>query len=309
MPSPARPVPPLQLIEDPLLQQHQISLAVLRLDQLWPALSGNKYFKLKHNLRRASVEGATAMLSFGGAFSNHIHALAMAGQHYGMPTIGVIRGEASQALNPTLRDAKAAGMQLHFVSRQDYRRRYEPAYWQQLRQRFGNIYIVPEGGNNRLGAEGCREIVDYLPAADRYDLVAVPCGTGNTLAGLAAALPASKQVLGVAVLKGAAYLERDIAAMLAAMGAGSRANWRLELDCHGGGYAKLTPALAAFVDWFSSAHVPIEPVYSGKLLHALWQMIAAGQFAPGTRIVAIHTGGMQGLRGMQSRLQRLLAEA
>jgi 1-aminocyclopropane-1-carboxylate deaminase len=300
---------PLETIDLPELAQAKVSLQVLRLDQNCLQLSGNKYFKLKYNLLQARQQGCSRVMSFGGAYSNHIHALAQAGKHYGLKMIGVIRGERIEPLNPTLADAVDAGMQLHFVSRKTYARRYDGDFHQALIKQFGDAYLIPEGGNNVLGAKGCSEIIDYLPETDSYDVVALPCGTGNTLAGIAAALPKGKKALGFAVLKAAQFLNQDVAKVLSDLSKSTVDNWSIEHRFHGGGYAKCDQELARFVMEFSERFFSIEPVYTGKLFWGLMQMITAGEFAPNTRIVAIHTGGLQGLRGMQPMLDKRLKDS
>ena len=296
----------MQTVVTPWLKTAHVSLKVLRLDDFCPQASGNKLFKLKYNLIAALDRGHRKIISFGGAYSNHIHALALAGKQHGIRTVGVIRGEPVDPLNPTLNDARQAGMTLHFVSRECYRQRHEGEFQQQLQQRLGASYIMPEGGSNELAIKGCEEIVDHISAhlGTDYDVVAVPCGTGGTLAGVARAVADDKLALGVSVLKGVDYLNDEIAGYI---GITDRHNWRLEGDYHCGGYAKCHRDLAMFIQEFiGQTGIPVEPVYSGKLFFALKAMIESGQFAKGTRIVAVHTGGMQGLRGMQPRLDRLL---
>ena len=295
----------IETVHSPIIDKAGVNLRVLRLDQCCPDLSGNKWFKLKYNLLAAREQGYSRILSFGGCYSNHLHALALAGRQQGFQTIAIVRGERPEPLNPTLSDAVNAGMQLHFVSRSDYRRRYDNDFLASLEQQFGPAYIVPEGGNNLLGAKGCREILKpYLD--EPFDIVALPCGTGNTLAGVVASLPEKTCALGVAVLKGESFLNDDVHHLLAAMNTPLCQNWRIDFRFHGGGYAKCSKGLVKFVKVFSRDHFAIEPVYSGKLFWGLFEMIQAGEFVRGTELLAIHTGGMQGLRGMQAKLDQLL---
>jgi len=301
-------VPPviaaIETIHSPIIDNAGISFRALRLDQCCPDLSGNKWFKLKYNLQEARHKGFSRILSFGGCYSNHLHALALAGKHQGVETIGVVRGEQTDPLNKTLKDAVAAGMQLHFVTRSDYRRRYDDDFLADLEQQFGPVYIVPEGGNNLLGAKGCSEILQPF-LEERFDTVAIPCGTGNTLAGVIASLPETTRALGIAVLKGESFLKQDVKYLLEAMNAPDFQNWQIDFRFHGGGYAKYGRELARFVKTFSRDYFAIEPVYSGKLFWGLFKMIEAGEFVRGTRLLAIHTGGMQGLRGMQEKIDQL----
>ena len=281
-------------------------LSVLRLDQIGEGASGNKLFKLKYNLLAARRAGYDRLLSFGGAYSNHIHALAMAGRDQGMGTVGVIRGDVGTPLNPCLQDAVAAGMELHFISRSDYRRRHEPQWLAAWQQRFSDCFVIPEGGSNRLAVQGCREIADWLPGD--CDTVLLPVGTGATMAGIACARP-DLRVIGVSVLKNARYLEREVQCLIHDSGAKDNGNWSIEHRFHGGGYARLDRDLAQSL-WQLQQHseLPLEPIYSGKALWALQQLMVRRELAAGfnQHIVFIHTGGLQGLRGMQHRWQQLL---
>ncbi len=285
--------PPLQPLTDPVLEARGVSLAVLRTDLIHPVISGNKWYKLKYNLAEARRRGHDTLLSFGGAYSNHLHALAGAGAEYGFKTIGVIRGEERLPLNPTLRFARDQGMRLAYLDRASYRRKHTPEILAQLREEFGDCYLVPEGGSNALAVRGCREMV---AAIDRpFDVIACACGTGATLAGLITGLDGGQQALGFAVLKGAAFLQREVRGFLESAGHGGLAHWSINLDYHCGGYAKTTPALIEFITRFETKHrIPLEQVYTGKLLFGLYDLIAQGHFAPGTRLVAVHSGGLQG---------------
>ena len=270
---------------------------ILRLDRLNAPAYGNKYYKLQHYL--AALEPGQKLVSFGGAWSNHIHALAAVGQARGFPTVGIIRGDASAPLSATLQDAQRWGMQLEFVSRSDYRRRHDPAWLADWEQRLGHCLIVAEGGAGVAGARGCSAIADLIvehyPAAQ---LVALAAGTGCTLAGLAAALPVDKKLLGVVVLKGAAdQLRSDIRGWIAGQG-GDGCHWSLEEAYHGGGYARCDVGLTDFILEFEQVHgIPLEPVYTGKLMYALYQMAASGHLDPAAPVLALHTGGLQGRRG------------
>lgn len=303
----------LDVVDHPVLAAQGIRLDVLRLDKLQPLSAGNKIFKLKNNIRHAQTEGYSALASFGGAYSNHIHALALAGQAAGMRTVGFIRGEPQAVLNDTLQDAVQAGMTLHYLSRSEYRQRNSPAWLASLEHRYPDAYFIPEGGSNSLGVQGCMEIVSHIQyhCGDDYDVVAVPCGTAATLAGLAAAAP-DKKLWGFPVLKNAHFLEQTIQDYLAALGVRQATNWTLFHDYHGGGYAKINRQLALFIEAFEkNFNIPLEPVYSGKMFYGLQQLMLSspellGTLLPeGARVIAIHTGGMQGLRGMKDRLASL----
>lgn len=301
---------PLQVLDDPLIRQAGIELSVLRLDNMPSPIPGNKYFKLKLNIEQAKSEGYKQLLSFGGAYSNHIHALALAGKHYGIATIGFIRGDQPARLNPTLQDAVDAGMQLYFVNRAEYRQRNDVEYLEELQRCYSDAYIIPEGGSNLLGVKGCMEIVDHIQhhLLDGYDVITVPCGTAATLAGIAAEAGDSKRVIGFSVLKNAHYLNDEVLGFLAGLGRTKKTNWQIQHDFHCGGYAKVSAALAEFMQWFQANHsIPVEPIYSGKMFYGFYQLLqeSSSILPRGSRVVAIHTGGLQGLRGMEKTLQRL----
>lgn len=292
--------PRVQRIEQPLLRQHSVELAVLRLDALDEHLGGNKWFKLRAYLCAARRHGYARLLSFGGAWSNHLYALAAAGQRFGFTTLGVVRGERPVTSNPLLADLQRMGMQLVFVSRGEYRRRDEAGYLDQLRARFADCYIIPEGGAGALGVQGAASMLP-VTLRNAYDVFALACGTGTTAAGLTNALPAGARVLGFSALRDGGSLHHAVAAMTP----DAQASCRIESAFAGAGFARVSQELVQFMDAFSaSTAIPLEPVYTGKLFMGLYRLIDSGDFAPGTRILALHTGGLQGLRGMQSALQK-----
>ena len=279
------------------LDAGRVALGVLRTDLVDTQLSGNKYYKLQHNLDVARCTGHHTVLSFGGAWSNHLHALAAAGQRFGFRTIGVVRGEAEAPRTACLLDAEAFGMQLHFVSRAEYRERQQPEFIARLQARFGPCCIVPEGGANALGVRGCQAL---LPAelAAAYDHVVLACGTGTTMLGLISSIPTP--VIGIQVLKGAGYLEGLIRLGLQQYGLQAKAAWQVHDRFHRGGYAKVDAALLAFVDRLEAdSGIPLEPVYIGKALMALQELIQAEHFAVGARVLVVHGGGLQGRRGFK----------
>ncbi|MGB0468249.1 MAG: 1-aminocyclopropane-1-carboxylate deaminase/D-cysteine desulfhydrase [Pontibacterium sp.] len=284
----------------PLFKAKALSVYLLRLDQIHPQVSGNKWFKLYHNLKYASEQGYERVLSFGGAYSNHLHALAWAGNQMGIETVAVVRGEPEYAANPTLTDAKNWGMQLHFVNRKTYRQRENPDFIHTLLEKYPGAYIVPEGGSNALAVKGFEGIF-RLPCwqdLPRPDFVVSACGTGGTLAGLIAAKPEAVKILGIPVLKGAEFLYRDIRTLLTEAGVVDPGGWQLDLQGHEGGYGRRTQALNAFMDSFQTATaIELDPVYTAKVMFRLTSLIEQGKFSPGASIVAIHTGGLQGCRG------------
>lgn len=281
------------------LEKRRISLFIRRDDLLHPVISGNKYRKLKYNLQEAARQGEDTLLTFGGAYSNHLAATAWAGREGGFKTIGIVRGEefsVKATFNPTLTKAQEQGMHLKFVTREAYREKETNAYLAVLRAEFGPFYHLPEGGTNALAVKGCEEI---LSAADaHFDFICCAVGTGGTLAGLINASTEGQQVLGFPALKGT-YLQKDICSFV------RKRNWRLINDYHFGGYAKINEPLVAFINNFrDTTGIPLDPVYTGKLLYGLTDMIGRGVFAPGTRILAIHSGGLQGIAGMNQVLER-----
>ncbi len=283
---------PLQEVEDKNLDKSGVRLLIKREDLVHPIISGNKWHKLKYNLEAAKAQQHNTLLSFGGAYSNHIHALAGVGKAYGFNTIGIIRGEAYNPLNPTLQFAVDHGMQLHYLSRSDYRHKHEPGIIDQLKEYFGEFYLIPEGGSNALAVKGCQEIITDIDIP--FDVITSPCGTGGTLAGLISGLEGKKKALGFAVLKGAHFLQDDIAQLLHDANKPRFENWEINLDYHFGSYAKKNPDLINFIDEFEAKHtIPLEPIYTGKMMYGLFDLIRQGKFSRGTTIVAIHTGGLQ----------------
>ena len=283
---------------------------LLRLDTLHPQVSGNKWFKLKHLIDLVKESRWKGIVSFGGAWSNHIHALAAVGHYLNIPVTGIIRGEQAQTLSATLQDARRWGMQLIFVSRQEYRLLQQPEYQVRLYQYPGikDCLIVPEGGSGELGVKGCEDILAAggVNPAD-YDEIWLPAGTGATAAGLIRSVQNKALVRVIAVLKGAHWLNSSISRYLPT---GSRSSWRLECDYHCGGYARTIPELLGFIEsFYAETGIPLDHVYTGKMLLALKQMVTAGQIVSGHRILLIHTGGLQGLRGLPGVHQRLCGTA
>lgn len=292
-------LPVIRLVT-PLTEERGIELWVLRLDQTDSVVSGNKWFKLKYNLLQARESGRSAVLSFGGAYSNHIHALAKAGFLMGIQTIGVIRGEPEYANNPTLQDAIEWGMKLQFVDRKTYRRRHDTDYQELLSKTFDDPVIIPEGGSNSLAIKGCAEILsDELLRRIQPDQIVLPCGTGGTLAGVCVANP-ELNILGIPVLKEADFLYQDIRNLIQDAGMEDSDNWQLDLEGHYGGYAKADSSLIAFIQQMNSLyHLPLEQVYTGKMLMRLMERIDAGLYPEGSSILALHTGGLQGTRSLE----------
>jgi 1-aminocyclopropane-1-carboxylate deaminase len=289
--------PPLTPVQDAFLQSHGIRLQLLRLDLIHPLISGNKWYKLKHNLRAARAQSQDTVLSFGGAYSNHLVALAAASKLSGLRSIGVVRGEAPKVLNPALEFAKAQGMELHFVSRSDYCKKEEVAFLSALEERFGPHYLIPEGGSNLLGARGCAEIAPFMRFRTQEEghspYVLLACGTAATLAGIASAMEHACHIFGISTLKGPDELSPRIAQWLQVLGCSSSLTWSIKTDFHHGGYGKTSPALNKFIERFYQQHaIALDHVYTGKMMWALYQMIEHGEIPSGSDIIAVHTGGL-----------------
>ncbi|MFF3499148.1 1-aminocyclopropane-1-carboxylate deaminase/D-cysteine desulfhydrase [Streptomyces sp. NPDC003247] len=280
---------PLHEVSDDRFARHGVRLLLKRDDLIHPELVGNKWRKLAPNLEAAA--GRT-VVTFGGAYSNHLRATAAAGRLLGLPTVGVVRGDelADRPLNPSLARCAADGMRLHFVDRSSYRRKTDPETLAAVLRAAGaeDAYVVPEGGSNAAAVRGCRALGEELTG--HADVVAVACGTGGTLAGLAAGLAPGTRALGVPVLRGG-FLGDEVRALQTAAFGGPRGDWRLDDRFHFGGYARTGPALDAFAEDFGSRHgLPVERLYVAKLLYGLVVLAEEGSFARGTRLAAVVTG-------------------
>lgn len=278
----------------------KISLAIKREDLIHPYISGNKFRKLKYNLIQAQTEKHQKLLTFGGAFSNHIAAVAAAGKRVGMETIGVIRGDELSnqiASNPTLQFAADCGMQFEFVDRETYRRKEDAAFIESLRQKFGRFFLIPEGGTNAAAIRGCEEILTATDGA--FDYICCAVGTGGTIAGLINSGGPHQKILGFPALKGD-FLKAEICKFA------RNQNWDLVTEYHFGGYAKIDERLIAFMNRFHEQNsILLDPVYTGKMIFGVMDLIGKGYFPDGSKILAIHTGGLQGVRGMNLRLTNM----
>lgn len=274
----------------PILFGNNIQVFIKREDLLHTQISGNKFRKLKYNLMQAQKLGHTTLLTFGGAYSNHIAAVAAVGFEFGFSTIGVIRGEELADKinnNPTLSLAQKQGMQFRFISRTNYRHKTSPEFIKQLESEFGEFYLIPEGGTNHLAVQGCREILTEQDK-QQFDYICCAVGTGGTIAGIIESSSNQQKVLGFPALKGD-FLQADIAQWT------QKTNWQLMPDYHCGGYAKTTPALLQFIANFKQkTNIEIEPIYTGKMLFGIFDLIEEGFFPANSQILAIHTGGLQG---------------
>jgi len=261
-----------------------------------PLVSGNKWRKLKYNLEAANQKGQT-ILTFGGAFSNHIYATAAAGKEEGVKTIGVIRGEKPQPLNSTLQFAQDYGMQFHFISRSQYRDKNLVQTIKALNKQFGDFYLVPEGGSNSLALKGCAEIIKDIDID--FDYLCTSCGTGGTLAGLLVGLNGRKKALGFSALKGFTDLEKDIDQLTFEYNQTRYENYQVIHDYHFGGYAKFNQDLVDFMKKFQLQNeIRLDPIYTGKMFFGIYDLISNGFFPENSTVVAMHTGGLQGMEGM-----------
>ncbi|MFC5270651.1 1-aminocyclopropane-1-carboxylate deaminase/D-cysteine desulfhydrase [Adhaeribacter terreus] len=291
------PSVPVQKLESELLNEKGIELYVRREDLLHPEVSGNKCRKLKYNLLAAAEQNFDTLLTFGGAFSNHIAAVAAAGKLFGFKTIGLIRGEEHFPLNPTLQKATENGIELHYLDREAYRRKNAMEFQKKLRKQFGEVYIIPEGGTNALALKGCTEIIAEIQ--QNFDVLCCSAGTGGTAAGLLCGLNNEKSMLVFSALKGD-FLKDEIEILTQLCGGKTYRNWTLQTDYHFGGYAKTKPELFAFMQDFElQFQIPLEPVYTGKMFFGLFDLIRKNHFPAGTKILAVHTGGLQGNAGFK----------
>ncbi len=274
-------------------------LRVLRLDLLHPLIHGNKWFKLKINLDHIIATGARTVLSFGGAYSNHIYALAAAARQLELRSIGMIRGELPRPLNPVLQFAEEQGMELYPMDRDSYRRKHEKAVLDALCHRFGGVHVLPEGGSNELAVRGCADIVQHLrfESQSTRRVVALACATGATMAGLLRGLAHQKipvqEVLGISVLKARGYPRSEIVRWLRDCPQAAKQSWDVLEHYHGGGFARSSPELEAFLSQFRQyCDIPVEPVYSGKLFHGLVDAVVQGRIGADSEIIALHSGGV-----------------
>ena len=278
--------------------ENNVSLFIKREDLLHPFVSGNKLRKLKYNLLDAKLKNATTLITFGGAFSNHIAAVAYAGFENGFATVGIIRGdELANKIddNPTLSFAKKHGMQFEFLSREAYRQKMDTDYLEYIKQKYAPAYIIPEGGTNILAIRGCEEI---LTADDQnFDYICTCVGTAGTISGLINSAIKPK-IIGFSTLKGN-FLESEIQRWT------QKTNWELNSTYHFGGYGKVSDELIIFINFFKKQYqIALDPVYTGKMVFGIFDLINKNYFPPNSKILIIHTGGLQGIAGMNQILKK-----
>jgi len=291
--SPSIPTP-LQRLSNAALDRAGVQLYIKRDDLIHPTVSGNKWRKLKYNLLDAQARKAQVILTFGGAYSNHLYATAAAGRAAGFKTIGIVRGlELEGKVNPTLQFCREQGMQLHFVTREEYRQRHSQEYLDDVAARFGYPYLVPEGGTTELALKGVAEMVFEIKdqLGSMPDWIATAAGTGGTAAGI---LSAGANALAFSALKGGDFLQEDIYQLVKECR--QPGSLTLLTDYHFGGYAKWNDQLLAFMrDFRTEFDIQLEQVYTAKMFYGLFDLVHKGYFKLGTSIVAVHTGGLQGL--------------
>jgi len=277
-----------------------VHLDIRREDLIHPHISGNKFRKLKYNIIEAREQGFESLLTFGGAYSNHIAATAYAGKLYNIRTIGIIRGhELATKINdnPTLKYAQSMGMYLEFIDRDEYRQKQSPEVLEGWKNKYDQPFLLPEGGTNALAIKGCEEIITQ--GDKQYNYICSSVGTGGTLAGLIRASYPNQYVMGFSALKGQG-LKEDISKFV------NHFNWDVNYNYHFGGYAKINDDLVSFINGFKDRYrIPLDPVYTGKMMYGIMKLIEAQYFPKGSKILAIHTGGLQGIKGMNMRLSRL----
>lgn len=280
------------------LSTANISLYIRREDLIHPIVSGNKFRKSKYNLLQAKQEKQDTLLTFGGAFSNHIAAVAFAGKEQGFKTIGVIRGDElgnKISENPTLQFAQNCGMQFEFVTREAYQMKSEIVFLENLKQKFGSFYLIPEGGTNALAVKGCQEILTQTDAD--FDYICCSIGTGGTISGIINSSFPHQKILGFPALKGD-FLQNEIRNFA------QNDNWELITNYHFGGYAKVNQELIAFINHFYKENqIPLDPIYTGKMVFGVMDLIHKNYFPQNSKILLIHTGGIQGVQGINNKLK------
>lgn len=281
-----------------LANTSDVNLFIKREDLVHPIISGNKFRKLKYNLEEAKNQNHHTLLTFGGAFSNHIVAVAGAGKEFGFQSIGIIRGEELASKiedNPSLSLAASLGMQFKFVDRTTYRNKTDESFTAKLSNEFGPFYLIPEGGTNSLAVKGCEEILS--DETKIFDYICVAVGTGGTISGIINASQLHQKIIGFSSLKGD-FLTNDISKFV------SKSNWYINCEYHFGGYGKVSDELISFINQFySEQQIPLDPIYTGKMMFGVMDMIEKKQFPKGSKILVIHTGGLQGIEGMNRKLQ------
>ena len=283
---------PLQKLDIPLFKDFGVDLFIKRDDLLHPEISGNKWRKLKYNLFELEKSDKSGFITFGGAYSNHLHAVAAAGKEFDFITVGIVRGEKPDVLSPTLQNCSDLGMKLVFVSREEYRLKEKSNLIAEIVRCHSELILFPEGGANQFALKGCAEIIDEITTP--FDYLCLACGTGATMAGILSNSRNDFQTIGFPVLKGGDFIADEIRQLLKTTNYEPR-TFELKTDYHFGGYAKYTPDLLDFIRKFETqTAIQLEQVYTGKMMFGVFDLVRKGYFSRGSRIVVLHTGGLQG---------------
>ena len=289
----------IQEVNLPLLKEKNIQLSVLREDLIHPEISGNKYRKLKYNILEAQRLGYKKIITFGGAFSNHIAATAVSAKLNKLEVLGFIRGEElvdKVNENPTLRFAQSQGMYFKFLSREAYRLKDTDEFLTQLKIDFPDYYIIPEGGTNELAIKGCEEIL--YEKTSPFDYICCAIGTAGTITGLINSSPENQFVLGFPALKNIDF-EEEICKLT------PNKRFKIFYNYHFGGYGKINDELVSFINIYKSqTSIPLDPIYTGKMMYGIFDLIKNDYFKPNSKILAVHTGGLQGIEGMNEQLKK-----
>lgn len=288
-----------QVLKHSLFEEQEVKVSIKRLDLIHPQVSGNKFFKLKYNLEKAKTKGQNTVLTFGGAFSNHIAAVAFAAKAEGLKSIGVIRGDEITPLNHTLKMAQTNGMELFFIPRELYRNKTEPSFLNDLKSKFGDFFMIPEGGTNELAISGTSEILEKED--EEFSHIIASIGTGGTFAGLAKSLLHHQTLIGISALKGN-FIHQEIENLLHMYQISPKGKRLIMDNFHFGGYAKYKEELIDFIWQFhENFKITLDPIYTGKLIFGVWDMILKNHFPKGSSLLIIHSGGLQGNIGFTER--------
>lgn len=293
-----------EILHHPLWEKQGIELSIKRLDQVHIQASGNKFYKLKYNLEEARNQGKSTLLTFGGAYSNHIYATAAAAEHAGFRSLGIIRGEENFPQNPTLEAAQSHGMKLHYISRSAYRNKNEEEFIENIKKEFGDFYLIPEGGTNALAIKGTAEI---LSVAERgFSHICTSIGTGGTFSGLAKSIGPDQELIGFSSLKGD-FIRDEIQSLLTQFNIHPKGKIQILNQYHFGGYGKHSGDLLDFIRWFyKEFQIPLDPIYTGKMVYGLLDQIKNSLIPSGSKVLILHTGGIQGLAGFNQRFGLVL---
>jgi 1-aminocyclopropane-1-carboxylate deaminase/D-cysteine desulfhydrase-like pyridoxal-dependent ACC family enzyme len=286
---PLRLPSPVVELDDERIARHGIRLFLKRDDLINPEIPGNKWRKLKYNIARAQDQRISTLLTFGGAYSNHIRATAAVGHYFGFRTIGVIRGEEHYRLNESLAYATSRGMSLTYMDRSTYRRKDSAQVLDMLREQFGDFYLIPEGGSNSAAVRGCAELPEEIDMD--FDIICCACGTGGTLAGISAGLKPGQQVLGFSALKGGGFLTEDVARLQRSSIGRVLANWSINTEFHFGGFARRKPELNFFINTFEQQHgLTLDWIYVAKMMFGIFSLAERGFFPRKSKVIAVITG-------------------